>query len=69
MPGKKRTPGRARDGTRDPAPERKPFLVRLPIELHEALRTSAAEDLRSVNGQVEFLLREALRRRGRRPSD
>jgi hypothetical protein len=45
------------------APERKPFLLRLPAELHAELRAWAAADLRSLNGQIEFLLREALRRR------
>jgi hypothetical protein len=44
--------------------QRKAFLLRLPPELHEELRRWASRDLRSLNGQIEFLLREALRRRG-----
>jgi hypothetical protein len=40
--------------------ERKPFLLRLDPETFAALRAWAADDLRSVNGQVEFLLRRAL---------
>ena len=49
-------------GTRGAA-ERKPFLLRLPPDLHDALRAWAEQDLRSLNGQIEFLLREAVRRR------
>lgn len=45
---------------------RKPFLLRLPPDMLAELRAWAAEDLRSLNGQIEFLLREALRRRRRR---
>ena len=40
--------------------ERKPFLLRLDPETFAALQRWAADDLRSVNGQVEFLLRRAL---------
>jgi hypothetical protein len=43
--------------------ERKPFLLRLPQDLHDDLRAWAEQDLRSLNGQIEFLLREAVRRR------
>jgi hypothetical protein len=45
--------------------ERKPFLLRLDPETYAALQAWAADDLRSVNGQVEFLLRRALRDAGR----
>ena len=45
--------------------ERKPFLLRLDPETFAALQAWAADDLRSVNGQVEFLLRHALRDAGR----
>jgi hypothetical protein len=48
--------------------ERKPFLLRLDPATFEALQAWAADDLRSVNGQVEFLLRRALRDAGRLPS-
>jgi hypothetical protein len=45
--------------------ERKRFLLRLTPELHEALERWAADELRSVNGQIEFLLQDAVRRAGR----
>lgn len=45
------------------ASARKPFLLRLPADLHDEIRAWAEQDLRSVNGQIEFLLREAVRRR------
>jgi hypothetical protein len=41
--------------------DRKPFLLRLDPETFAALQRWAADDLRSVNGQMEFLLRRALR--------
>ncbi len=47
--------------------ERRPFLLRLDPETFAALQAWAADDLRSVNGQVEFLLRRALREAGREP--
>jgi hypothetical protein len=46
-------------------PDRKSFLLRLDPETFEAVQRWAADDLRSVNGQVEFLLRRALRDAGR----
>jgi len=45
--------------------KRKAFLLRLDPETYAALQRWAADDLRSVNGQVEYLLRRALRDRGR----
>ena len=47
--------------------ERKPFLLRIDPELHEALARWASDELRSVNGHMEFLLRQALREAGRLP--
>ncbi|MBX6351141.1 MAG: toxin-antitoxin system HicB family antitoxin [Clostridia bacterium] len=47
--------------------QKKSFLLRLDPELHEAIARWAADDLRSVNGQIEYLLREALRKAGRLP--
>lgn len=41
--------------------ERKSFLLRIDAELFEALKKWADDDLRSLNGQIEFLLRKALR--------
>lgn len=46
---------------------RKPFLLRLDVGTFEALQAWASDDLRSVNGQVEYLLRSALRAAGRLP--
>jgi hypothetical protein len=43
--------------------ERKQFLLRIDPRVWEELEAWAADDLRSVNGQIEFLLREAIRRR------
>lgn len=45
------------------AEERKSFLLRLPPELWKELEKWAADELRSVNGQIEYLLRQAVRRR------
>ena len=47
--------------------ERKTFLVRLDPALHEALQRWADADLRSLNAQIEFLLRRALRDADRMP--
>jgi len=48
---------------------RKPFLLRISPELYQELETWAQQEFRSVNGQIEYILREALRRRGRRGGD
>ena len=48
--------------------ERKPFLLRLDPATMDALRAWAADDLRSLNGQIEYLLRRALRDAGRWPA-
>jgi len=45
--------------------QRKPFLLRLDAATHEALQRWADADLRSLNGQIEFLLRRALVDSGR----
>ena len=45
--------------------ERRPFLLRVEPELLEALALWARDDLRSLNGQIEFILRRALRDAGR----
>lgn len=47
--------------------EKKPFLLRVDREMLDALQRWANEDLRSVNGQIEYLLRDALKRGGRSP--
>jgi len=43
--------------------ERKQFLLRIDPQLWAELEAWAADELRSVNGQIEYLLREATRRR------
>jgi hypothetical protein len=45
--------------------ERKPFLLRIDPHLLAALERWADDELRSLNGQIEYLLRDALRRAGR----
>lgn len=45
--------------------ERKSFLLRIDPKVLEALQTWAADDLRSLNGQIEFLLRRALEKERR----
>jgi hypothetical protein len=47
--------------------ERKPFLLRLDPETFAALQRWASDDLRSMNGQVEYVLRRALADAGRAP--
>lgn len=48
--------------------ERKPFLLRLDPAVHQAVQRWADDEMRSLNGQIEYLLRDALRRAGRVPS-
>ena len=45
--------------------ERKPFLLRLPADLLDELNAWARDDLRSLNAQIEFLLRQAVHRHRR----
>ncbi len=47
-----------------PSPSKKSFALRLDPSLYAALERVAASDFRSVNAEVEVLLREALGRRG-----
>jgi hypothetical protein len=56
---------------RPPGPERIPFPLRAEKAILEAVKRCAAADLRSVNAEIEILLREALARRGIRikPAD
>ncbi|MFT4230579.1 MAG: hypothetical protein QM602_09835 [Microbacterium sp.] len=49
--------------------ERKQVPLRLDPAVHDALARWAADELRSVNAQIELLLRDALRRTGRLPRD
>ena len=51
--------------------DRKPFLLRIDSAVLDAVQRWANDDLRSLNAQIEFVLRDALRRTGRlsKPSD
>ena len=51
------------------SPDKKSFLLRIDPAVWQELERLAAADLRSVNAQIEFLLREALDKRGIRPKD
>jgi hypothetical protein len=44
---------------------RKSFLLRVDAAVLEAMQRWANDDLRSLNGQIEYVLRDALRRAGR----
>jgi hypothetical protein len=46
------------------SPSKKAFLFRAPPDLMRAVERLAASELRSVNAQMEVLVREALARRG-----
>ena len=46
--------------------ERKSFLLRINPELWKALEAWAQEELRSVNGQIEYLLKQAVQQRRKR---
>ena len=48
--------------------QRKSFLLRIDPELWAALEAWAADELRSVNGQVEYLLRQAVQKRKGKPA-
>lgn len=48
--------------------ERKAFLLRIDPEIWAEMERLAQAELRSVNGQIEYLLREALARRGIAPA-
>ena len=50
-------------------PERKPFLLRIDRALLDAVQRWANDDLRSLNAQIEFLLRDALKRGARLQQD
>jgi hypothetical protein len=49
--------------------DKKPFLLRVDRTLLEQYQQWAASELRSVNGQIEFVLRDALRKAGRKTED
>ena len=49
--------------------DRKPFLLRIDRDVLKAVQRWADDDLRSLNGQIEFLLRRALKDAGRENAD
>jgi hypothetical protein len=49
--------------------DRKPFLLRIDAQVLDAVQRWANDDLRSLNGQIEFLLRKVLRQEGRLGED
>jgi hypothetical protein len=51
------------------SPDKKSFLLRIDPALWAEIERLAAQELRSANAQVEYLLREALARRGRATGD
>ena len=50
-------------------PPKKSFPLRLDPEIYEAIEKWAADEIRSVNGHIEYLLREALKREKRLKKD
>jgi hypothetical protein len=49
--------------------QKKDFLLRIDPAVWNELQAWAADELRSVNGQIEFILRKAIEARGRKVSD
>lgn len=49
--------------------DRKSFLLRIDPEVLDAVQRWANDDLRSLNGQIEFLLRKVLKQEGRLTDD
>jgi hypothetical protein len=49
--------------------DRKPFLLRIDRDILDAVQRWADDDLRSLNGQIEFLLRRGLKDAGRESGD
>lgn len=48
-----------------PGPAKKSYPLRVNAELMDAMQRWADDELRSLNGQIEYVLREALRKQGR----
>ena len=49
--------------------KKKPFALRLDEEMMKALEKWAADDFRSTNGQLEWIIHQALKNAGRLPKD
>ena len=50
-------------------PKKKPFALRVNEEMLQALEKWAADEFRSTNGQIEFILHQALKKAGRLKKD
>lgn len=50
-------------------PEKKNFMLRMDIDMYKVLEKWAADEFRSVNGQIEYLLYKALKEQGRLPKE
>lgn len=50
-------------------PAKKSFPLRINTDIYRAIEVWANDELRSVNGHIEFLLREALKKAGRLPKN
>ena len=48
-------------------PKKKPFVLRMDPEILKAIEKWAADDFRSSNGQIEYIIHVALRKSGRLP--
>ncbi len=48
-------------------PQKKPFVLRMNPEILKAIEKWAADEFRSSNGQIEWIIHEALRKSGRLP--
>ena len=49
--------------------KRKSFALRIDAKTYDAMQRWAKDDLRSLNAQIEYVLRESLRRAGRLPRE
>jgi len=49
--------------------KKKSFVLRLNTELYDALEKWAEDEFRSTNGQLEYIISEALKKAGRKPKD
>ncbi|MBQ9059136.1 MAG: Arc family DNA binding domain-containing protein [Atopobiaceae bacterium] len=49
--------------------KRKQYPLRIDPDIWDALEKWASDEMRSANGQIEYLLRQALKKAGRLPSD
>ncbi|MBN3522188.1 Arc family DNA-binding protein [Algoriphagus lutimaris] len=50
-------------------PKKKPFALRLDENMMKAVEKWATDEFRSTNGQLEWIIREALKKAGRLPKD